>query len=256
VSTDNQGPVTTNTVAAPVPMNTVSQLTSSISDVTTGNSNIASAFYSLDGGAPVSMTATDGSFSSPTEAVKATIPGFATTGVHTVCVWGVDSANNIGAQDCAFLAVYDANAGFVTGGGWINSPAGAMPANPTATGKANFGFNSQYKNGKTVPSGDTQFQFQAGNLNFKSTSYEWMVISGYKAQYYGVGTINGTGSYSFILTSIDGKQTGGGGVDKFRIKIYADNQGNGVIYDNLMNQPDSADPTTTLGGGSIQIHKN
>jgi hypothetical protein len=230
VSTDTQGPISTNTVAQPVPVNTLSLLTSNISDVTKGNSNIQAAYYTVDG-LPVggiAMTAAD-TFNGPNENVKATLAGFSTIGVHTVCVWGVDAANNIGAQDCAFLAVYDPSAGFVTGGGWINSPAGAMPANPTATGKANFGFNSQYKNGKTVPSGDTQIQFQTGNLNFKSTSYDWMIISGAKATYYGTGTINGSGSYSFILSGIDGKQTGGGGVDKFRIKIYADNQGNGVI---------------------------
>jgi len=27
-----------------------------------------------------------------------------------------------------------------------------------------------------------------------------------------------------------------------------------VVYDNLLNAPDSVDPTTFLGGGSIQIH--
>ena len=36
------------------------------------------------------------------------------------------------------------------------------------SGKANFGFVSQYEKGKTVPTGNTEFQFQTGNLNFKS----------------------------------------------------------------------------------------
>jgi hypothetical protein len=120
------------------------------------------------------------------------------------------------------------------------------------TGKANFGFVSKFQNGASTPTGNTEFQFKAGNMKFKSTSYEWMVISGgKKAQYKGFGTINGAGSYNFILTAIDGQQPGGGGADKFRIKIWGSG---GVIYDNQMNDPDSNDPTTVLGGGSIVIH--
>ena len=57
-----------------------------------------------------------------------------------------------------------------------------------------------------------------------------------------------------MLTATDGQINGGGGIDKFRMKI-TDNNG-GLVYDNLLNAPDSADPTTTLGGGSIVIHKN
>jgi hypothetical protein len=91
-------------------------------------------------------------------------------------------------------------------------------------------------------------------LSLSNTSYEWLVISGgKKAQYKGLGTINGSGSYRFMLTAIDGDQPGGGGQDKFRIKIWSD--GGGLVYDNQMNDPDSNDPTTVLGGGSIVIHK-
>jgi hypothetical protein len=181
---------------------------------------------------------------------------YTATGVYTVTVTVTDDDTGSSTGTFSYIVIYDATAGFVTGGGWIMSPAGAMPANPTATGKANYGFNSKYVNGKTVPSGDTQFQFQTGNLNFHSTSYDWLVISGgYKAQYQGHGTINGSGNYSFILTAIDGTQQGSGGSDKFRIKIFDQNQGNQVIYDNNLNSPDTADPTTIPGGGNIVIHK-
>jgi hypothetical protein len=104
--------------------------------------------------------------------------------------------------------------------------------------------------------GNTEFQFKVANFNFKSTSYEWLVVSGAKARYRGVGTVNGAGSYGFELTAIDGQVNGGGGMDKFRIKIWLGNQGNGVIYDNMMGVDDGADPTTVLGGGSIVIHKS
>ena len=123
------------------------------------------------------------------------------------------------------------------------------------TGKANFGFVSKYQKGATVPTGETEFQFKVANLNFHSTSYDWLVISGAKAQYKGLGTINGTGNYGFMLTAIDGQINGGGGTDKFRIKIWDKNNGDAVVYDNMLGAADSDNPTTVLGGGSIVIHK-
>ena len=141
--------------------------------------------------------------------------------------------------------------GGVSGGGWINSPAGALVHVPTATGKVNFGFVCHFQNGANVPTGHTQFQFNRGNLKFQSTSYEGLVISGAKAQCTGTGTINGSGTYHFLLTVIDGDQPGGDGADKFRMRILSDS--NDVIYDNQFNAPDSADPMTVLGGGNITI---
>ncbi len=163
-----------------------------------------------------------------------------------------------GANGCAtvWIVVYDASAGFITGGGWIDVAAGSYTANPALTGRANFGFNSQYKKGATIPTGETEFTFQVGNMNFHSTSYNWLVISGYKAQYKGVGTINGAGSYEFTLTAYDGQVTASGGVDKFRIRITGANNG-AVVFDNKILAPtdmDAADPQA-ISGGSIVIHK-
>jgi hypothetical protein len=167
---------------------------------------------------------------------------------------GTGTAATVGDFD-AMMVIYDPNGGYVTGGGWINSPAGAYAADPSLTGKANFGFVSKYHNGASVPTGNTEFQFKAGNLNFKSTAYEWLVVAGKKAQYKGLGTINGGGDYRFMLTVIDGQKPGGDGQDKFRIRIW-NNNGGRLVYDNQMNAPDNDDPTTVLGGGSIAIHKS
>jgi len=153
-----------------------------------------------------------------------------------------------------FVVVYDPNGGYVTGGGWINSPLGAYAVNPALAGKANFGFVAKYKKGATIPEGNTEFQFKAGNLNFHSTSYDWLVVAGAKAKYKGSGEINGGGNYGFMLTTTDG-QINGGGMDKFRLKIWDKNNGDGIVYDNQMGASDTDDPTTALGGGSIVIHK-
>ncbi len=176
------------------------------------------------------------------------------SGVYTITLTVNNSDGASASTQFQYVVTYDPNGGFVTGVGWINSPPGAYSANPSLTGKATFGFNSKYQNGATIPIGNTEFNFNVANINFHSTSYDWLVISGAKAQYKGTGTINGVGSYNFILTAIDGAINGGGGVDKFRMKITDSN--NGIVYDNLLNAPDITDPTTVLGGGSIIIHKS
>ena len=75
-------------------------------------------------------------------------------------------------------------------------------------------------------------------------------MSGARAQYQGSGTVNGAGSYGFLLTVIDGQRAGGGGVDRFRLNIWNKATGQ-VVYDNQFGAPASADPTAGLRGGSI-----
>lgn len=115
------------------------------------------------------------------------------------------------------------------------------------TGKATFGFVAKYKKGASVPEGNTEFVFRAADLNFHSSSYDWLVVTGSDyARFKGTGTINGIGDYKFMLWAGDG--TGTDGADTFRIKIWEeDGLGNEtVIYDNGMNQ--------AIGGGSIVVH--
>lgn len=134
--------------------------------------------------------------------------------------------------------------------GWNDEPMGAMDmysveyegCDPGPTGKATFGFVSKYKKGAKVPTGNTEFQFHAGDLNFHSTSYQWLVVTGSNfAKFKGEGTINGEGAYKFQIWAGDATP------DTFRIKIWYDGGGGEVVvYDNGMNQP--------IGGGSIVIH--
>ncbi|MBI4301530.1 MAG: putative Ig domain-containing protein [Chloroflexi bacterium] len=186
------------------------------------------------------------------------------TGVHTYAAAGVYTVNVRVTDDdtgwsswftyTQFIVVYDPSAGFVTGGGWINSQAGAYFADLALTGKASFGFVSKYQKGASIPTGETEFQFRAGNLNFHSSSYEWLVVSGAKAQYKGVGTINGAGNYGFLLTATDGQVSGGGGVDKFRIKIW-NKDTNTIVYDNAQGSDDvDSSPQQAIAEGSIVIH--
>jgi len=165
---------------------------------------------------------------------------------------GAGTATKVNSFD-AMVVIYDPSGGFVTGGGWINSPLGSFAANPSLIGRANFGFVSKYSKGASAPTGETEFQFQVGNLNFHSTSYDWLVVSGAKGQFKGSGTLNGTNGYGFLLSAVDGQLNGGGGTDKFRMKIVDKTTG-ATVYDNQMGSPDSTTAATAIAGGSIVVH--
>lgn len=154
----------------------------------------------------------------------------------------------------AMVVVYDPAAGFVTGGGWFQSPAGAYRADTTLAGKASFGFVSKYARGASVPTGATEFQFKAANFRFHSSAYEWLVVAGERAQYRGTGSVNGVAGHAFMLTATDGDLVGGVEPDRMRIRIWNVASG-GIAYDNQHGESDSADPVTVLGGGSIVIHQ-
>lgn len=231
----------------PAPAGSATTLSAKVSDAVT---KIASAEYSLDGG--VNWQPIPASYYSSTTlnvSVQLTPP----VGVYGVCLRGVDAAQNEAVACGLLLAVYDSAAGFVTGGGWIESPTGAWVADPQLTGKASFAFIAKYLRGANVPTGDTQFQFQVARLNFKSAEYEWLVIAGARAQFKGSGTVNGTGNYGFLLTAIDGQVSGGGGLDRFRIKIW-DKSSGALVYDNQPGASDAGNASTELGGGAIIIH--
>jgi len=165
----------------------------------------------------------------------------------------IDCTDLSNTAEFQYVVVYDPSEGFVTGGGWIDSPAGAYIEDETLSGKASFGFVSKYKKGQSIPTGNTEFQFKAGDLNFHSDSYDWLVIAGVKAKYKGTGTINDSGIYGFMLTAIDGQIKDGDGVDKFRIKIWEKLSGD-IVYDNKMGASDTGDDATEIGGGQIVIH--
>jgi hypothetical protein len=179
---------------------------------------------------------------------------YAESGIYTVGVKLTKAGREVGSSEFRYAVIYDPEGGFVTGGGWIDSPEGAYPANPSLSGKANFGFVSKYKKGANKPTGETEFRFKAAGLDFHSTSYQWLVIAGKKALYKGHGQVGNEGDYGFMLSAIDGDLNGGDGDDKFRIKIW-DKAADTVVYDNQMGGDEDADPTSSIGAGSIVIHK-
>ena len=249
-------PIVTSVVlpADPIPVGTPAELLATFTDVNADD--VHAGEFTWETGSVPGVIVEDGG-----TGTAAAGPIFAAPGVYTIAASitdGVLSGSRSSTSDMpAYLVVYDPAAGFVTGGGWILSPEGACrfaACSEATTGKATFGFTSRYEKGATVPSGTTAFRFHAGDLAFASSAYDWLVVAGARAQFKGSGSINGAGGYGFLLTAIDGEISGGGGVDRFRIKIWELAGGN-VVYDNNMSLPETGDAATGLGAGSIRIHR-
>ncbi|MBC5991809.1 T9SS type A sorting domain-containing protein [Pontibacter sp. SD6] len=168
-----------------------------------------------------------------------------------------------------FISVYDPSGGFVTGGGSIDSPPGALISNPDAAGEAKFGLVSKFdKNGKVT--GNTDFEFSAGAFYFKSISHDdgSLVIDNARATYRGTGYIKDpvTGAkitseeYKFMVSAYDPQVNGSTSKDRYRIKITNKTTG-ALVYDNLVGAEENAAlesvayNSTELISGSIVIHK-
>jgi hypothetical protein len=134
----------------------------------------------------------------------------------------------------------------VSGGILIDNHQRFANAPTFPTGKANFGFMSKYKKGKSVPDGSTEFVYNTGGINFHSSTYDWLVVNqnGQNAQFKGDGTINGAADYGFMIWGYDGTKSGD--ADTFRIKIWDKLDGDAVVYDNGTDQE--------IGGGNILVH--
>lgn len=162
-----------------------------------------------------------------------------TTGVYTLVVVATDNAGNTAESDPVFFVVYDPEGGFATGGGWIYpDEASTLPG-----GKANFGFVAKYKRGSST--GNLEFQYQDAEINLKSTTIDWLVISGVSAQFQGTGTINGEGVYTFRVMARD-KGEPGVGTDEFDIKIW---EGIDTEVGPIHNAKN------IIAGGNIVVHK-
>lgn len=246
---DTEAPAISDLIADPNPVAVGERvdLSALVDDSASGGSTIVGATYTVEGGPPVAMAAADGAFDNTAEEVTAEVAGFGESGIYEICATAEDSAGNTSEPACVLLAVYDPSAGFVTGGGWIDSPAGALVADSESAGKANFGFVARYRRGSSVPGGSTEFQFHQPGLNFHSAGYDWLVITAVNrtAEFHGTGTINGATSpsgspYRFMVQVLDGKP------DAFRIRIWwVDAVAESVVYDSGL---------TELSGGSIVVH--
>lgn len=241
VSVSNGAPSVTSAISSPsteaasgspIPLGEAVELASAITDPGANDTHTCSIDWGdgvIDMPAIIGATC-DGSHS------------YSQAGVYTVTTTITDDDAGVGSGE-AMVVIYDSSGGFVTGGGWIDSPAGAYVADPTVGGRANFGFVSKYKKGASVPTGNTTFRFRNASFSLKSDSYDWLIVTGSdQAKFKGWASVDGVPGYQFQIWAGDGRP------DTFRLKVWTSGSDGTeqVVYDNGSQQ---------LLGGSVTVHK-
>ncbi len=107
LSVDGQGPQTINLQISPNPVISGGgvTLTAAVDDSTSGGLNISSGEFSLAAGSWNPLTAQDGNFDSPSEAVEATFDVLNPPGDYDLCVRGKDILGNLGPAACTQLTI-------------------------------------------------------------------------------------------------------------------------------------------------------
>lgn len=187
-----------------------------------------------------------------TGSYKFTAPGVYKLQMNISDQTGLTTYTNTAGDLEAIVVIYDPNGGHTYGGGYFNSPAGALTSDPTSTGKASYGFAMNYFKNSTFPKGETQFEFKVGDFEFNALNFDYLVISNSMAQFKGTGKIiGGQSGIGFTMTVVDG-QLDGTGIDKIRMKIFNKNNGT-IIYDNQPGASDAALPTQAVGTYSLIV---
>ncbi|MFD2247169.1 SBBP repeat-containing protein [Pontibacter ruber] len=179
----------------------------------------------------------------------------------SACVYEVRASYSAGVsctvQDTSLtVAVFDPNAGFVVGAGWLESPV-AIPLEPMQqTGRAYFAFAAWYgRDGRSVQ-GQTAFRLSTAGLDFRSSQHTPMrlVIAGNRANYTGQGMLNGQVGYGFLVSAVDGDLAQGRLQDRLRVKVW--NLATGEIaYDLQTGAGEGAIASTAISRGQIVIHR-
>lgn len=216
--------------------------------------NKHTAKWMLDDATGITATVTE-----PAGTRKGLVSGsykFNTAGVYKVKMSitdqnGMNSYATTNGDQEQIIVIYDPEGGHTFGGGWYQSPVGALKSDASATGKATFGFAANYFKKSTNPKGETQFVFKVGDFEYNAVNFEYLALNNNTAQIKGNGRITGLQSgISFIMTVLDGAATGG--EDKIRMKIYNKNTGE-VYYDNQPGASDADLPTMTVGANSTIV---
>ncbi len=186
---------------------------------------------------------------------KFTTPGVYKLQMNVTDQKGVTTYANTNGELEAIVVIYDPNGGYTYGGGWFSSPAGALKSDLNTTGNVSYGFTVNYYKGATLPRGETQFDFKLGEFEFNAVNFDYLSISGAKAQFKGSGKIiGGQSGINFIMTVVDGNLDGTG-IDKVRIKIYNKKSGK-IYYDNQSGAGDTENPVTAVGSNSEVVVQN
>jgi len=238
VTVNNLAPVVGAITAPNTPVKVSTPVNASASFTDAGSLDTHSALWDWGDGTTSTGTVTETNGSGSVAGSH----NYTKAGLFTVALTVTDKDGDSHQSTYQTVIVYNPNGGFITGGGWINSPAGAYLEKPTKKGLAITAFVVKYlRNSSSVPSGNFDFMFLAGNLQFRATSFDWLVVdqTSKTAIFQGTGKINGKGTYKFMVWADDDRP------DNLRIKIWKTD--GTVIYDTSSALP--------LLRGSIIVHR-
>jgi len=138
---------------------------------------------------------------------------YSAAGIYTVTVTVTDQWGNADSGTTSVVA-YDRAAGFVTGGGTIASPAGALTSNPSHSGKGSLELSVAYGSGATVPSGSFTYGLAGTSFSVATTTFDWLVVTGSSATFSAPVTVNGSAGYRAVVTVTDKGKS-----DTFRLVV-------------------------------------
>ncbi len=240
----NKSPVLGSVIVAPNPVmvNASVSASANFTDVNTGDRHTATIDWGDGSGTQFcSVTELNGSGS-----VSCTRPsGYSIANVYPVMITVSDDSLS-GISPVQYVSVYNpTQQSIFTAGHRFSSPIGAYPQNNTLTGDVTFGLSYKYQG--SMPVGMRQFSmdFKAANLSFNATTISSLVISNEKATLRGIGTVNGIGTYDFLVVGVDR-----GGI---RFKITDSSSNNAIVYDTQVGDSDIVNPTTPVTG-SVIVH--
>ncbi|WP_181885134.1 SBBP repeat-containing protein [Pontibacter diazotrophicus] len=175
-----------------------------------------------------------------------------------------------------YVHVFDPEAGFVTGNGWIESPVNSDYEFMQDSKRAHWSFSARYiKDAENTVQGATNFTLQAGAFAFRSTSIDdrTLVITDNTAYFRGRGTasyednsggfVTDSRQFGYLVAATDGQFQENTEADKFRLVVWVINEDGSqgaIVYDNQvaclssgmdLNMP----PCSAIGQGFIVIHK-
>jgi len=208
------------------------------------NSGVAAMTYTLNDGT-TGLNKGSGSmiFDSTSGAWQAAISP--PIGFYAVTLTAIDAAGNIQLSTPLYLAVFDPNAGSVSGSGSY-TPLKTTLVGFTAGGVATMNFSGQYPGGSTTPQGNLSFSYAQDGFTFTETSLTWLAINGTSADFQGQGQVNGAGSFTFQVHIVAGSP------GQFDIRIWT--TGNTFANPNYRAGNSLSNGTITIQPGPMSIH--
>jgi len=233
-------------------------VTAAVAFVDPGANDTHTCHINWDDGTTESFAATGGTCTSTST--------FPIAGMYSLAITVTDDDGAAG-NTSTLAIVFDPSAGFATAGGWLDSPPGGYPADPTAAGKARFTAQANY-HGDIALTGNVQFGLHSALFELRSDTVEWMVITRD-----GKIAIKGTGHdqdgrpiglVSYAHDGCTNTQNGTCGPGADQVRLVAWDLANGPtpessppIYDNQPGSSFDIDQTglTPISAGAIHIHR-